>query len=238
MAIFLSYWTWLYTYKRDRGFFWSSIVIIIVFVAPVWPLISWILRSTTYDIPAWGIIAIIWIEIGIISGAGLWIWALMVAIARPKSWYDSYPFSDTDNHTALHNNKWKMTWAGILVIITGALILLNMIIQPVLYSGWETYFLARLISPLQFPLIIPAVLSVCGGSYGLLKNSWGTILTGTIASLVIGIPYLLSLILGIISGRPGLGHFSITNVLALIMGLVSLVLLIQLRRQYRNDLLQ
>jgi hypothetical protein len=121
MAIFLSYWTRLYTYKRDKGFFWLSMVIIIVFVAPVWPLISLIFRSTSYDIPAWGIIAIIWIEIGIILGLGLWIWALMVAIARPQSWYDSYPFSDTDNHATLQNNRWKMTWAGILVIITGAI---------------------------------------------------------------------------------------------------------------------
>jgi hypothetical protein len=238
IAIFLSYWTWLYTYKRDKPCFWLSIFIIILFVAPVWPLISLIWRSTSYDIPAWGIIAIIWIEIGIISGLGLWIWALMVAIARPQSWYDSYPFSDTDNHADLQNNRWKMTWAGILVIITGAIILLNLIIQPLLYSGWETYFLARLITPMQFPLIIPAILSVCGGSYGLLKNSWGTILTGTIASLVIGVPTLLSPFLRIISGTPGLSPFSIINLLAVIMGLVSLVLLIQLRRQYRKDLLQ
>jgi hypothetical protein len=238
LAIFLSYWTWLYTYKRDKGFFWLSIVITIVFVAPVWALLSLVLLSTSYDITTWGIIAIIWIEIGIILGVGLWIWALIVAIARPQSWYDSYPFSDTDNHATLQNNQWKMTWAGILVIIIGAIILLNMIIQPVIYSGWETYFLARLITSVQFPLTIPAILSVCGGSYGLLKNSWGTILTGTIASLIIGIPSLLSPILGIISGTHRLSPFSIINVLGVIMGIVSLVLLIQLRKQNRKDLPQ
>jgi hypothetical protein len=230
MAIFLSYWTWLYTYKRDKGFFWLSIVLIIFFVAPIWPLMSWIVQSTSHDIPAWGIIAVIWIEISIILGVGLWIWALMVTIARPLSWYDSYPFVDRYNHAAIQNNRWKMTCAGILVIITGATILLNMIVQPVLYSGWETYFLARLITPMQFLLIIPAVLSICGGLYGLLNKSWGTILTGTIAALIIGIPSLLSPILGIISGTPRLSPSSIINVLVLIMGLVSLVLLIQFRR--------
>jgi len=40
LAVFLSYWTWLYTYKRDAWKFWLNLALSIVTVG-FWQLVAW-----------------------------------------------------------------------------------------------------------------------------------------------------------------------------------------------------
>lgn len=229
LAVFLSYWTWLYTYKRDKGFFWLSIVLIVVFATPIWPLLLWIMQSTSYEIPISGIVAMMWIEIGIIIVTCLWIWALIVTIARPQAWYGEYPLGDTLDHIGMRSSPWKMTSAGILVIVAGVIIILSMVLQPLVYAGFISIYIGRMFSPIQLPSIIFAALAVCSGLYGLLKKSWGTTLTGAIAAIIFGIPSLASPILQIFDEGPRFSIYTTIHIIVFIMGIISLIFVLKTR---------
>jgi ABC-type glycerol-3-phosphate transport system substrate-binding protein len=63
LAVLLAFWTWLYTYDRDRGKFWTGLVIDVVSVALVWTGVGWL---------------------GLV---GVWIWSIVATTSRPASEY-------------------------------------------------------------------------------------------------------------------------------------------------------
>ena len=74
LAVFLSFWTWLYTYKKDAWKFWVGLVVAIT-----------------------GAILFAYPEIGMVSvlvpvlNAGIWIWSMVDAVSKKDEWYRSYP---------------------------------------------------------------------------------------------------------------------------------------------------
>jgi hypothetical protein len=67
LAIFLTFWTWVYTYKRDAWKFWLGLILSIVGVV------------TTFFL------------IGIVILIGVWLWAVIDAGIKPEYWYQQYP---------------------------------------------------------------------------------------------------------------------------------------------------
>lgn len=62
LAVFLSFWTWLYTYQRDATKFWIGLPVSIVGFFLV-------------GLPA----------------LGIWIWAIVDTATKDQSWYVRYP---------------------------------------------------------------------------------------------------------------------------------------------------
>lgn len=67
LAVFLSFWTWLYTYKTDAKKFWIGLSASIV-----------------------GAITAAFV-VGIFIVLGIWIWAIVDAARRPDDFYAAYP---------------------------------------------------------------------------------------------------------------------------------------------------
>jgi ribosomal protein S27AE len=67
LAIFLSFWTWLYTYKRDGWKFWTGMLFAI----------------------AGAILSVVLIGVPVI--AAVWLWAIIDRAVKPESFYQNYP---------------------------------------------------------------------------------------------------------------------------------------------------
>jgi hypothetical protein len=67
LAVFLSFWTWLYTYKRDAAKFW-------------WGLGLGILGALTA-----------FFLIGFFIVFGVWLWAVIDTATKSDNWYQQYP---------------------------------------------------------------------------------------------------------------------------------------------------
>ena len=71
LAVLLSFWTWLYTYKKDAWKFWVgvalTIFISILFAYMVSSIFLYIL------------------------GLGIWFWAIIDVAIKKGEWYRSYP---------------------------------------------------------------------------------------------------------------------------------------------------
>ncbi|MGH8980359.1 MAG: hypothetical protein ACRDWE_04975 [Acidimicrobiales bacterium] len=67
LAVFLSFWTWVYTYKRDRKKFWVGLLV-----------------GTA------GLLVHITL-LGAIVPFAVWVWAIADTVSKPKKWYGSYP---------------------------------------------------------------------------------------------------------------------------------------------------
>jgi DNA-directed RNA polymerase subunit RPC12/RpoP len=72
LAIFLGFWTWLYTYRKDSLKFWISLAVALV--------LGSIIGYFTFGIGS------------IIIGIGLTIWAIIDTAVKPESFYNNYPF--------------------------------------------------------------------------------------------------------------------------------------------------
>jgi hypothetical protein len=72
LAVFLSFWTWLYTYKKDAWKFWVGLGLSIFMV---------ILAIATLGISA----LFTWI-----ISLGVWIWAIVDVAVKNSEWYRSY----------------------------------------------------------------------------------------------------------------------------------------------------
>ena len=75
LAVFLSFWTWLYTYKKDNWKFWVGLVLNI-FAIPLAVIIG---------ILTFGIGAIL-----VIAPAGVWVWAIVDVSIKPDTWYSLF----------------------------------------------------------------------------------------------------------------------------------------------------
>jgi len=96
LAIFLNFWSWLYTYKKDFKKFWiylgSSIVLIPVLIVAYMAMltdsnITQQLQPTGFG---WGLwVFATWSVF--FANLSAFIWALCNSIIRPESFYKNYP---------------------------------------------------------------------------------------------------------------------------------------------------
>lgn len=67
LAVFLSFWAWVYTYRKDRFKFWVGLVV------------------------ATGGMLVPVRLLGTVMVTGVWIWAVADAVVRSRGWYRRYP---------------------------------------------------------------------------------------------------------------------------------------------------
>jgi RNA polymerase subunit RPABC4/transcription elongation factor Spt4 len=72
LAVFLGFWTWLYTYRADGWKFWLALSISIV---------NGILIFVTLGV---------WLIVAWIPGLAFWIWPIVDAAVKNDEWYTSY----------------------------------------------------------------------------------------------------------------------------------------------------
>jgi hypothetical protein len=72
LAVFLSFWTWLYTYKKDAWKFWVGLALAIFDI---------ILAVVTFGVS----FVFTWI-----FTFGVWIWAIVDTALKKDEWYSSY----------------------------------------------------------------------------------------------------------------------------------------------------
>lgn len=73
LAIFLGYFTWLYTYERDAWKFWVNLAVAFANVFLIVVTIGF------------------WLIVAVPLGIGVWIWAIVDVAAKPQQFYDRYP---------------------------------------------------------------------------------------------------------------------------------------------------
>jgi len=72
LAVFLGFWTWLYTYRQDGWKFWVGLGVSIG---------NFVLSVLTLGI---------WLFVAIPSGLGIWIWSIVDTATKSDDWYASY----------------------------------------------------------------------------------------------------------------------------------------------------
>ena len=72
LAVFLGFWTWLYTYREDSAKFWIGLSISIV---------NSILIFVTLGI---------WLIVGFFIAIGIWIWPIVDTATKNDEWYATY----------------------------------------------------------------------------------------------------------------------------------------------------
>lgn len=92
LSVFFSFWSWLYTYKKNYIKFWISfgITLIIITIIPIVIIIDISLSSVIFAeiFAKYGVL--IWL-FWLIYNGGIWLWALLDNAARPASFYENYP---------------------------------------------------------------------------------------------------------------------------------------------------
>jgi hypothetical protein len=87
LAIFLGFWTWLYTYEKDKNKFWISLGVIplgiLICFAPVAAYNSSASGSPDAIIATF---AILWLAL-----VGIHIWSIVQSVSRSNVWYSNYP---------------------------------------------------------------------------------------------------------------------------------------------------
>jgi hypothetical protein len=68
LAVFLGFWTWLYTYKKDSWKFWVALALHITVFNPLW---TWMLLF--------------------LPNIGMHVWAIVDVCVKPQQFYDYYP---------------------------------------------------------------------------------------------------------------------------------------------------
>jgi len=71
LAVFLAFWTWLYTYRKDAWKFWVGLAVAIV---------TAILTAVTLGMS---------LPFSWIFGLGVWIWAIADTASKKDEWYRS-----------------------------------------------------------------------------------------------------------------------------------------------------
>ena len=89
LSIFLSFFSWLYTYSINKKKFWISLLIVILGLTIFYTAL--IYSSFTGGIELFKGYGIIIRLILILSNIGVYIWALIDNIRRPRNFYLNYP---------------------------------------------------------------------------------------------------------------------------------------------------
>jgi hypothetical protein len=95
LAVFLGFWTWLYTYKKDGWKFWTGLgVSFVAFIGLSVFFAAWVIQGigesanfTDSSLLALGLIY----AAGTIIGTGVWIWGIVDTAIKKNEWYDNYP---------------------------------------------------------------------------------------------------------------------------------------------------
>jgi len=87
LAGFFSFWSWLYTYKKNINKFLIAILAILVFLLSV----------RLFKIEATNILTYLYFLL-----SGIWMWAIVDNVIKPNSFYENYP-----NDKVSYNNKLK-----------------------------------------------------------------------------------------------------------------------------------
>lgn len=111
LAIFLGFWTWLYTYKRNFWKFWIALGVWILYL-----IISTVgyYRHTNIPTP---------VELLMLLAIfGLWIWSIIDASTKNKDWYLFYNYGRvpiatiSKESTSKKRNGWLTTWLILLLV--------------------------------------------------------------------------------------------------------------------------
>jgi len=106
LAVFLGFWTWLYTYQEDSGKFWVALSISVL--------------NGVLLVAAFGL----WVFLFWIPAVLMWVWPIVDAAAKDQAWYDSYPSGGKrgDKRQARSAVGLKPAWiAGAGVALAGLL---------------------------------------------------------------------------------------------------------------------
>lgn len=74
LAVFLSFYTWVYTSERDAWKFWMNLGI------------------TSLNVFLSAVTVGIWLFVAIPYGLGVWIWSIVDVASKPQEYYDRYPY--------------------------------------------------------------------------------------------------------------------------------------------------
>jgi len=95
LAVFLGFWTWLYTYKKDGWKFWAGLGICVAmgFGAGFGLGVSIANNLNESDELTESLIIQLMIAYIVITiiGTGIWIWGIVDTAIKKSEWYDNYP---------------------------------------------------------------------------------------------------------------------------------------------------
>ena len=94
LAVFLSFWTWLYTYKRNAWKFWTGMAVMVVLMGlMVWATVVFFANVGQYrgsDFPPELVAFLVIFYGGGFVGFGIWLWAVLDTVLKNEDWYRSY----------------------------------------------------------------------------------------------------------------------------------------------------
>ena len=83
LAVFLSGWAWLYTYRVNAAKFWIYIAVSFVFFVIFIPV--WAASDDLLD-PA----AVLGLVLNYLVAFGFWVWAIIDVATKPREYYENY----------------------------------------------------------------------------------------------------------------------------------------------------
>jgi hypothetical protein len=100
LAVFLGFWTWLYTYKKDGWKFWLSLSLTALgMMVMALTTVIILAKLDNVKMPTDPITA--WLTAWLIAYAitvGLWVWGILDTATKNAAWYANYPQPDkTEN---------------------------------------------------------------------------------------------------------------------------------------------
>ena len=97
LAVFLSFWTWLYTYKRNSKKFWIGLAVFVVCIAAfayTYAVFLSDMSSSAYydgdDLPPSFFAFLLATYGGGLVSFGIWLWALLNVVLKNDEWYRNY----------------------------------------------------------------------------------------------------------------------------------------------------
>jgi hypothetical protein len=97
LAIFLGFWTWLYTYKKDGWKFWTGLLVSlalgIAFIVWLFVAVSDGMDNGYFDFNTESSVVVFLVIYGsvIVVDWGINIWAIIDTAIKKSEWYDRYP---------------------------------------------------------------------------------------------------------------------------------------------------
>lgn len=89
LAGLFGFWTWLYTYKRDRAKFWVGLSVTLI--GSIAEVASAPAGRSPFDFTRGGAQPDNpWLWIGAIASLAIWTWAVVDAVAKNQHWYETY----------------------------------------------------------------------------------------------------------------------------------------------------
>lgn len=85
LAVFLSGWTWLYTYSKDSAKFWIYLGVGLAISLIL--AVSFIVSLDSYEPES---VLTGPLVLAYLNGFAFWLWAVIDAARKPREWYESY----------------------------------------------------------------------------------------------------------------------------------------------------